>query len=553
MKGIAMKKLIIIFACGLFILSLNNCDDFLDRNPSNSLSKEDVWKSDEYAVNAINGLYKVANQEYALQGYGVRFSSWGPDGFNYFYSSSMETGIATSSESYFLNFYTGWYNMIRVANEIIYNLNGNEYVSPDLRDRLIGEAKYFRGMGHFLLWHFFKDVVIRDKPLSPGETNLPKSPADSVLIFCRQDFNDASEILPVSYDDNEWGRITKGAAITMLGKTYLYNKEWDLAATEFRKLLTTPFNYDLLPNYAELFDWKTEKNEEVIQSLQFIGVTDYGSAYDSWYGTRSNNSYGGAECVASYVTMSNYTYKDGNAIDFSTRPKRSDYADEESYGIDIMDWYNHLLENPNLDKRLNANIIMPTTEFLGKDNAWFKLYWPYSAYSNLQSEPYALRLEFSNYALLPWRKLVNIGTENTKGSPNDFPLIRFADVLLMYAEAVNEDEGPTTDVYNAINKVRARAGLDPLPTGMSETQMQREIRLERLREFAGEGHLFLDVRRWGLADTSDPVFGLNNDVLDFRGEKLFKRSFPKKYYEWPIPQADLEINKAIEQNPLWVE
>ena len=83
--------------------------------------------------------------------------------------------------------------------------------------------------------------------------------------------------------------------------------------------------------------------------------------------------------------------------------------------------------------------------------------------------------------------------------------------------------------------------------------MQRAIRLERLREFPGEGHLLLDVRRWELADTSDPVFGLNNDVLDFRGEKLFTRVFPKKYYQWPIPQADLEINKAIEQNPLWVE
>lgn len=549
-----MKKISNYIICGLFFVTLNNCADFLDRDPSNSLSKGEVWKSDEYAVNAVNGgLYKVANQDYALQGYGVRFSSWGPDGFNYFYSSSMETGVATPSESFFLNFYAGWYNMIRVANEIIYNLDGNEYITSDLRERLTAEAKYFRGMGHFLLWHFFKDVVIRDKPLPPNETNLPKSSAEQVLAFCRQDFKDASEVLPVDYDANEWGRITKGAAITMLGKTYLYNKEWGLAATEFKKLLSSPYTYDLHPNYAELFDWKTEKNEEVVQSLQYVGVTDYGSGYDTWYGTRSNNSYGGAECVASYATMANYTHKDGTAINFSTRPKRLDYSDEESYGVDLMNWYSNLLNSGDLDKRLTANIIMPTTLFQGKDNAWFELYWPYAAYANRQSEPYALRLEFSNYALLPWRKLVNVGTENSKGSPNDFPLIRFADVLLMYAEAENEDVGPTSDVYNAINRVRERAGLDPLPSGLSSSQMQRAIRLERLREFPGEGHLFLDVRRWGLAHTSDPVFGLNNDVLDFRGEKLFTRVFPQKYYEWPIPQADLEINKAIVQNPLWEE
>lgn len=548
-----MKKILIIILSSFSLLLATSCSDFLDRDPSNSLPKDKVWKSDEYALNAINGIYNVANQEYVLEGYGFRFTSWGPDGFNYFFSSAMETGIATPTEGFFLNFYTGWYNLIRVANEAIANLEGNEYITPELRERLIAEAKYFRGMGHFLLWHFFKDVVIRDKPLPPSETDLPKSPAKDVLAFCRQDFDAASKVLPIEYETNDWGRITRGAAITMLGKTYLYNEEWDLAATELKKLLSSPYSYDLHPQYAELFDWKTEKNEEVVQSLQFLNVADYGSGYDSWYGTRSNNSYGGAECVASYSAMSNYTYKDGSAINFSTRPKRSDYSDEENYGIDLMNWYKNLINNENLDKRLMANIIMPTALYQGKENAWFELCWPYSAYANRESEPYALRLEFSNYALLPWRKLVSTGTENSKGSPNDFPIIRFADVLLMFAEAENEAAGPNTEVYEAVNRVRNRAGLDNLPDNLNTTQMQRAIRLERLREFPGEGHLFLDVRRWKLAHTSDPVFGLNNDVLDFRGEKLFTRSFPTKYYEWPIPQADLDINKALEQNPLWVE
>lgn len=546
-----MKKILKYIGCVVCLLAFTNCADFLDREPTDALAKEKVWTSDTYALNAVNGLYRVSTL--ALQGYGFRFSSWGPDGFNYFYSSSMETGIATPSEGYFLDFYTNWYNMIRVANEVIYNLDGNENITADLRDRLIGEARFFRGMGYFLLWHFFGDVVLRDKPLPVNETNLPKTPADQILSFCRKDFEAARDILPVSHSDGDWGRITKGAAITMLGKTYLYNKEWGKAADELKKLLLIPYTYDLVQNYADLFNWKTEKNNEVVYSLQYVGVTDYGSPYDAWYGSRSNNSYGGAECVASYVTMSNYTYKDGSPINFSAMPKRSSYEDETSYGIDLMNWYEGLLASANLDKRMAANIIMPTSSFLGKDNTQFKLYWPYSAYADREEEPYALRLEFSSYALLPWRKLVNVGSDNEKASPTDFPLIRFADVLLMYAEAINESEGPTDEVYKAVKRVRNRAGLDPLPNGMSQKQMQRAIRLERLREFPGEGHLLLDVRRWELADTSDPVFGLNNDVLDFRGEKLFTRVFPKKYYQWPIPQADLEINKAIEQNPLWVE
>lgn len=100
-----------------------------------------------------------------------------------FIPHQWETGIATPSEGYFLDFYTNLYNMIRVANEVIYNLDGNENITADLRDRLIGEARFFRGMGYFLLWHFFGDVVLRDKPLPVNETNLPKTPAIRFLVF----------------------------------------------------------------------------------------------------------------------------------------------------------------------------------------------------------------------------------------------------------------------------------------------------------------------------------------------------------------------------------
>ena len=106
-----MKKILKYIGCVVCLLAFTNCADFLDREPTDALAKEKVWTSDTYALNAVNGLYRVSTL--ALQGYGFRFSSWGPDGFNYFYSSSMETGIATPSEGYFLDFYTNWYNMIR--------------------------------------------------------------------------------------------------------------------------------------------------------------------------------------------------------------------------------------------------------------------------------------------------------------------------------------------------------------------------------------------------------------------------------------------------------
>jgi hypothetical protein len=209
------------------------------------------------------------------------------------------------------------------------------------------------------------------------------------------------------------------------------------------------------------------------------------------------------------------------------------------------------LNHKDVDKRLQANIIMPTDTFVGLNSQTYKVYWPYSNYAN--ATPPAYRIEFSGYAIYSWRKFVNTGNENTVrwDSPDDIPIIRFADVLLMYAEALNESEGPTDEVYQAVDRVRARAGLAGLPSGLDQDGMRRFIRLERYHEFPGEGLLFSDVRRWKTASTSDPVFGLNHDVLDFRGEKLFTRKFEEKYYLWPIPEAERDLNENLDQNPGW--
>jgi hypothetical protein len=121
----------------------------------------------------------------------------------------------------------------------------------------------------------------------------------------------------------------------------------------------------------------------------------------------------------------------------------------------------------------------------------------------------------------------------------------------MYAEAKNETDGPTTDVYNAVKQIRGRAGLVDLTAGLSKEDMRRNIWLERFREFPGEGMLYFDVRRWGTATSNDPVFGLNHDVLDFKGDRLFTKAFAERDYLWPIPAQEIEINTILTQNPGW--
>jgi len=102
-----------------------------------------------------------------------------------------------------------------------------------------------------------------------------------------------------------------------------------------------------------------------------------------------------------------------------------------------------------------------------------------------------------------------------------------------------------------LRQIRERAGVEPVAPGLDQEEMRREIRLERLKEFAGEGHLFFDVRRWRTAHTDDPVFGLNHMILDFKGKDLYPRVFTEKDYLWPIPQQEIDINNNLDQNPDW--
>lgn len=545
-----MKK--IIFLVTIMTLATISCqDNFLDRAPYDALSSSKVWTSDKNAMTAVNGIYSSFARG-AMYNFYYYITNIGPDGFAWVRGGAGLTqaqGLATNRDGIFLSTYYLFYRVIMYANDAIVNLPDNPAVTKELANRLIGEAKFMRGICYFYLWSLYSGVILLDKPLNPSETYLPRNTADEVKAFIIADFTDAIEKLPVSYEAADKGRATKGAAIAMLGKTYLFDKQWAKAAEQFGKLMTTPYAYQLVNDYADLFNYKTQPNSESVFDIQYIMQTGYGSSFDNMYGTRSYQNSGQDYSDVDLTSLKVYTKPDGTAIDWSTMPKRSDYASDYLLGLDLIPWYETTFAN--VDKRMHKNIIVPGSTYLGQNNVIFKLYYPYQDYVGKTPPP--LRTTFPDVALIPWRKFVITGTENLYRAdcPTDNPLIRFADVLLMYAEAKNEAEGPGTDVYNAVNKIRTRAGLVNLPEGLSKEAMRREIWLERFREFMGEGVLYFDVVRWKTAATNDPVFGLNRDVLDFRGMWLFTKAFKEKDYLWPIPAQEIEINSNLTQNPGW--
>lgn len=550
-----MKKKIYVLMVMLLTFNLGCDDGFLDTTPYDGLSTSLIFNSDANALMAMNGVYStLANRSFEAEFFNY-VTNLGPEGFDQIrppWGMTHAMGLATARDANIQANYRGFYRPIIYANDVISGLEGNESVSVELRNRMTGEAKFIRGLCYFYLKNFFGGVVILDKPTPVTETYLPRKSEQEVTDFIVKDFKDALALLPVSYTSaSDVGRATKGAAIAMLGKTYLYDKKWELAAAEFEKLLKAPYAYSLMADYSDNFNINTKNNKESVFELQYVEQEGLGSSFDRWYGHRSVQINGGDRAAMSSHMLKVFTKLDGTPIDFSTLPKRASYPSDIAHGMDLTQWYINTFKD--VDQRIHKSAILPGSTFVGAGNVTYKLYWPYTPYVN--AEPKALNSTANTTAKVLIRKFLTIGDQHTQfreDSPMNYPIIRFADVLLMYAEAKNELTGASADVYSTVNKVRARAGVKALATGLSKEEMRRNIWLERTKEFLFEGHLYFDVKRWRTAHTTDPIFGLNHDVIDYRFQSVFyKKSFTEKDYLWPIPALEIDLNQEMTQNPGW--
>ncbi len=540
-----MKKIYILYAIAILFITTACEKEFLDRSPFDSISSSSIWTNDTNAELAINGMYNSYRGTFV--DYPFIFSRFGSDGAN-FSGGGYEQNRTDAFNGNFRRFYTDYYRLINFANDAIANLTDNSNITPELGQQWIAEAKFTRALAYFYLKTLYNDVIILTEPVLPEETFLERSSSAQVKELIISDLNDAINILPISFEGSDNGRFTRGAAIALLGKLYLYDKEYDKAAAEFAKLEQASYGYDLVDEYADLFSFKTENNPEVVLTVKSIMEPGLGAPYDMRYGGRSVNASGWTNSVASWVTLQAYSNADGTDIDWSDMPQFNDYPNEFDYGLDLIPWYENKFQNA--DKRLHANVIVPGYTFIGNENVEFVVNWPYNEHAGDPVPAY--RTNWPSVALFPWRKFVTPGEDNLQrwNSPTDIPIIRYADVLLMYAEALNESQGATAEAFNALNRVRSRAGI-PEVAGLSVDELRETIRLERLRELPGEGIFFFDQLRWRTAGTDDPVFGLNHDVLDFRGQPLWTREFPERSYLWAIPQAERDLNDKLTQNMGW--
>ena len=584
-----MKKIIIYFLIVIAGISLNGCYD-LDTYPGDTLSQSLFWKNDTHVKQGLMGVYAVMRND---ESFGTQFF------FDFLGDIAYHTEVNTQFALGTYNDRTGavqykWqflYEGIQSANSFIRNVSDLSFLEEGVKAEYIAEAKYLRALYYFTLLDMFGGVPYYDETTNVNteyaNMKKPRSTADEIRSHIISDLDEAVSKLRVSWDDANYGRATKGAAYALRGKVYLYNKEWKNAIADFEEVVynrSNNYGYVLEPDYARIFKlYNGDKSKEMIFAIQNKGGvgTEYGMPLNFYMGSRASFGSGWNACTPATDFVDMYELPDGRPFDwedvfpgYNTTPvengeraaKRKEYLSVEMVnarvvGLRNADTAKILSAYTNRDPRLMASVIVPYSIYKGW-NANQPTDMLFALDHNLQgNEAMSTMRHEMNWNTYFWRKFV---TEYDLGgaisdrahTPFEFPLIRYADVLLMLAEAYNED-GQLDKAVTELNKVRARAsvnmpGLNSGPAWLAvatKEQMAERIRKERAIELAGEGHRFSDLRRWGWPIASAAISDV--DAVNIFGEFIYKHKFAERDMLWPIPAVEREQNPDLTNNPGW--
>ncbi|UII23436.1 RagB/SusD family nutrient uptake outer membrane protein [Fulvivirga ligni] len=519
-----MKILKYYIALVLLIMMAPACDDKLELTNPNSQTADTFWKNQDQAIAAVNATYTgfITDGGYMrmfpalTDGRGDDFrgdSPW-PD----LVQVANFTILQTSGPVRWI--WEAHYQIVFRANQVIAYVPGIE-MDDDLKNRLLGQAYFLRGMAFFNLANTYKEIPIVTELPQSTDDYYPATDTEQVIweqIF--SDFEMAKSMLPVSYsnvsgpDQGQLGRATKGAATGMLGKALLYRQEWTRAINEFKLLVDGPeLNiYSLVPEYRDNFKPFNENNSESLFEIQFADPNTVGGTIYN-YGGDPNANWKQVNSIGHTYAMEGFGYSDFLPTTWIYEEFRKEKTVDDKY-----------------DPRMYTTIAsyeagVSETAYGGPwINPQDKIYPRKYTHDGIEG--------FTNE---------NNGTEN---SGINYRILRYADVLLMYAEALNEDER-TAEAYPYIQQVRDRANLPDLAAtkpNMTKAQMREQLAHERALELAIESIRIHDIIRWGWLYDDAKLAELRTHDPDFDTWR------PGHEY-LPIPQEDLDSNPNLSPNP----
>lgn len=579
-----MKKIIIYLATMLLAaMTFTGCYD-LETYPGDKVNEGTFYKTGDHAHQGLMGIYGMLRLNEAY-GYQFCFDHLGDIAYGYNYYM-MFLATYTDRDGTIQAHWQTFYDGIHRVNTFIRSVKGMRGIITDEQiNEYVAEAKFLRAMFYFSLTDLFGGVPYYDESTNVNEEfmNLkqPRSSLEEVRAHILEDLDEAIKYLPVEHAASEYGRATKGAAYALRGKVHLYDKKWQSAINDFEEIVynkSNNYGYALDDDYARVFKlYNGAKSPETVFSIQNkSGVgTEYGMQIQALMGCRG--AYGSCwnNTVPSTQLVDMYEFKDGRPFNWDeifpgynamTPEQRKELLSVEMdgsgtiVGLREADTAKILSAYTCRDPRLMATVIVPYSHYMGNIGRTTNVDLIFALDHNLAGNANGGTIQNNaGWVSYLYRKFVTEGDQggaisNRLHTPFAFPLIRFADVLLMLSEAYNE-AGQLDKAVTEFNKVRARVGMPGLNSGpawmvvSNKEQMAERIRKERAVEFAGEGLRFSDLRRWGYEIAHKT---LNNvDAVNIYGEPIYTHLFTERDMLWPIPGVERERNKELTQNPGW--
>lgn len=579
-----MKKIIIYLATMLLAaMTFTGCYD-LETYPGDKVNEGTFYKTGDHSHQGLMGIYGMLRLNEAY-GYQFCFDHLGDIAYGYNYYM-MFLATYTDRDGTIQAHWQTFYDGIHRVNTFIRSVKGMRGIITDEQiNEYVAEAKFLRAMFYFSLTDLFGGVPYYDESTNVNEEfmNLkqPRSSLEEVRAHILEDLDEAIKYLPVEHAASEYGRATKGAAYALRGKVHLYDKEWQSAINDFEEIVynkSNNYGYALDDDYARVFKlYNGAKSPETVFSIQNkSGVgTEYGMQIQALMGCRG--AYGSCwnNTVPSTQLVDMYEFKDGRPFNWDeifpgynamTPEQRKELLSVEMdgsgtiVGLREADTAKILSAYTCRDPRLMATVIVPYSHYMGNIGRTTNVDLIFALDHNLAGNANGGTIQNNaGWVSYLYRKFVTEGDQggaisNRLHTPFAFPLIRFADVLLMLSEAYNE-AGQLDKAVTEFNKVRARVGMPGLNSGpawmvvSNKEQMAERIRKERAVEFAGEGLRFSDLRRWGYEIAHKT---LNNvDAVNIYGEPIYTHLFTERDMLWPIPGVERERNKELTQNPGW--
>lgn len=534
-----MKRYIYSIAILLGAITLSSCNP-MDNEPTNSYTDNNFWTDINKAQYMLNMAYSQMYSAGKMWS-DERLTDNLYEGRGYSDQRSMRNGTADTSTGLFGSEWGDLYGGIKTCHVILGNIDRLE-ADAKTKAYMIAQTRYIRAAIYFRLTNFYGDIPFFTKDISLEESKtVSRTSHAEVMKFIHSELDEILPDLPTrdQLATGEKGKITKGAAIMLQARAYLYESNW-ANVEKYCAMLMSGENgtYQLFPSYAGLFTQENEYNSEVIMDCAYVPLTRMWGDMLDMCPISKNGRINSTAPTQSLVD--NYLMLDGYAIDEpGTTYNENNPYDNRDPRLTATVIYHHYKWAANVPGSQYTDTYINIKPGVSENDDTYK-----GTGSNATSTGYYVRKYYDPKAAASMNSGLNIIT------------MRYADVLLMYAEAMNEQNKMSEEVWNkTIRPIRQRAGFTIAKAlnypGGDQTSLRKVLRRERNSELALEGLRWYDIKRWQAGEEylNQQVRGAKFASGNTKYIELDNYKFNKnRDYLWSVPQAQMDINPNLKPN-----